>query len=270
MYHLNITLNHSMKKLALIAASVAMTLAPFASQAATTNSFSPGDLIKGSGAAVYYFAADGHRYVFPNAQTYFTWYKDFSGVKQIPDSMLASLPLARQNVTYRPGRKMVKITTDPSVYVVDRGGVLRHVGSEQLAQTLYGLSWKSNVDDVADAFFVNYRIGTGIDMAQDYKPADVMTITSTIAQDKGLDDTKATVTIGTTQTGFVPATMTVKKGTTVTWTNSDLATHTVSGSGWASSGLSTDQTYSHTFPSTGSFDYKDVGSSMQGTINVIP
>jgi plastocyanin len=258
-----------MKKIAAFAATLAMALAPFASQAAVTSSFSPGDLIKGSGSAVYYFAADGHRYVFPNAQTYFTWYKDFSGVKQIPDSMLAQLPLARQNVTYRPGRKMIKITTDPSVYVVDRGGVLRHVGSEQLAQTLYGLSWKGNVDDVADAFFVNYKVGTGIDTAGDFKPADVMTITSTIAQDKGLDDTKATVTISSTTNGFVPSSMTVKKGTTVTWTNGDLGSHSVVGSGWSSGALSTDQTYSHTFPGVGSFDYKDAGSSMQGTINVV-
>lgn len=260
-----------MKKIAAFAATLAMALTPFASHAATTTSFSPGDLIKGSGSAVYYFATDGHRYVFPNAQTYFTWYTDFSGVKQIPDSLLGQLPLARTNITYRPGRKMVKITTDPKVYVVDRGGVLRHVGSEQLAQTLYGLSWKSNIDDVADAFFVNYRVGTAIDMAADYKPSDVMTSTPTIAIDKALAETEATVTIGNVENSFVPSSMSVKKGTTVTWTNGDIMAHTVVGNGWSSGQLSTDQTYSHTFTSTGSFDYHcGIHSSMQGTINVIP
>lgn len=262
-----------MKKLANIAAlaaSVALMLSPLAGNAAVTSSFSPGDLIKGSGSTVYYFASDGTRYVFPNAQTYFTWYTDFSTVKTIPDGSLAQIPLARQNVTYRPGKKMVKITTDPKVYVVDRGGVLRHVASEQLAQSLYGLAWKSNIDDVADAFFVNYKTGTPIQTVSDFKPADVTTLTSTISQDKQLDDTKATVTISGTTNGFVPASMTVEVGTTVVWTNRDLSAHTVTGNGWGSGSLSTDQTYSHTFPSLGSYDYKDsVNAAMNGTINVV-
>ena len=258
-----------MKKLAAFAATLAMAVTPFATHAATTNAFSPGDLIKGSGSAVYYFATDGHRYVFPNAQTYFTWYTDFSGVKQVPDSTLSQLPLARSNITYRPGKKMVKITTDPSVYVVDKGGILRHVGSEQLAQTLYGLNWKGNIDDVADAFFVNYKVGTPIDTASDFKPGDVTGLTSTIAMDKGLDETQATVTIGGVSNGFVPASMTVKKGTTVTWQNADLMAHTVTGSGWGSGQLSTDQTYSHTFNTAGSFDYHcSAHPVMQATVNV--
>lgn len=257
--------------LAAFAASVAMMLAPIASHAAVTSVFSPGDLIKGSGSAVYFFASDGTRYVFPNAQTYFTWYADFSTVKTIADSTLAQIPLARQNVTYRPGKKMIKITTDPKVYVVDRGGVLRHVGSEQLAQTLYGLAWKSNIDDVADAFFVNYKIGTDIQQAGDFHPSDVMTLTTTISQDKQLDDTKATITIANTMNGFVPASMSVEVGTTVVWTNRDLSSHTVTGNGWASGNLSTDQSYSHTFNALGSYDYHcSIHSAMQGTVNVVP
>src|SRR5260221_2074206 len=105
-----------MKKLvrfAALAATIAMALAPVASHAAVTTAFSPGDLIKGSGDTVYYFGNDGVRYVFPNSKTYFTWYVDFKTVKQIADGLLATIPLARQNITYRTGVKMVKITTDP-------------------------------------------------------------------------------------------------------------------------------------------------------------
>jgi hypothetical protein len=143
-----------MTKLSRVAATLAtsaMLVAPVASQAATTTAFSPGDLIKGSGSTVYYFGPDGRRYVFPNDKTYFTWFSDFSKVKQVPDGVLGTIPLARQNITYRPGKKMVKITTDPRTYVVDQGGVLRHIGSEQLAETLYGLNWKNQIDDVPDA-----------------------------------------------------------------------------------------------------------------------
>lgn len=252
-----------------LVSTLSLAFAPLASQAAVTTSFGPGDLIKGSGDTVYYFATNGKRFVFPNSKTYFTWYKDFSTVKTIPDGTLSTIPLGG-NVTYRPGVKMVKITTDPSVYVVDQGGVLRHVASEQLAETLYTFAWKSKIDDVPDAFFVNYRIGTAIQTASDYQPANVMTQTTTIAQDKQLDDTQITISIGSPSNGFVPSTVTVKPGTKVTWTNQDSMAHTITGNGWGSGQLSYGQSYSHTFLANGSFDYHCSNHPvMQGTVNVV-
>lgn len=74
---------------------------------------SAGDLIKMNGlSSVYYLGADSKRYVFPNEQTYFSWYSDFSGVVTIPQSELESYSLGA-NVTIRPGTKLVKITTNP-------------------------------------------------------------------------------------------------------------------------------------------------------------
>lgn len=253
-----------------LASSLAMAFAPIASHAATTSIFTSGDLIKGSGDTVYYFGPDGHRYVFPNSKTYFTWYPDFSMVKTIPDGQLQTIPLGRSNVTYRPGKKMVKITTDPKTYVVDQGGFLRHVSSEQLAETLYGLSWKNQIDDVPDAYFTNYKVGTAIQTASDYSPANVMTQTTSISQDKQFDETKITITIGTASNGFVPTTVTVKKGTTVVWTNNDSQAHTVTGTGWGSGNLQYQGTYSHAFDTVGAFDYKcGIHPTMQGTINVV-
>lgn len=242
---------------------------PFATHANTTTAFNSGDLIKGSGSTVYYFGANGRRFVFPNEKTYFTWYNDFLRVVQIPDGQLATIPLGG-NVTYRPGRKMIKITTDPKVYVVDQGGVLRHVATEQLAQTLYGLSWKNQIDDIPDAFFVNYRTGTGIQTASDYRPNDVMTLTANINQDKQFDETKVTVTIGTHENGFVPTTLTVKRGTEITWTNRDTNSHTVTGQGWGSSTLTSGQEFKRRFDTVGSFDYRcSIHPTMQGTVNVL-
>lgn len=255
---------------AVVACTLALNAMPLASSAAVTSIFGPGDLIKGSGDTVYYFATDGKRYVFTNSKAYFTWYPDFSGVKQIPDGLLGTIPLARQNVTYRPGKKMVKITTDPKVYAVDQGGVLRHVGSEELAETLYGLSWKSQIDDIADAFFINYKVGTPIQTASDYQPANVMTLTTTIAQDKQLDETAATISIGSVANGFVPTSLTVKKGTTVTWTNEDSALHSVVGSGWQSQELKYHESFQKQFNTVGSFDYHcGLHPVMQGTIHVV-
>ncbi|MFZ2803854.1 MAG: cupredoxin domain-containing protein [Patescibacteria group bacterium] len=255
---------------AVVAGTLLAMLAPLASFAATTSAFSPGDLIKGSGDTVYYFAPDGHRYVFPNSKTYFTWYKDFSMVKQIPDGQLGEIPLGRTNVTYRPGYKMVKVTTDPKTYVVDQGGILRWVQSEQLAETLYGLNWKDQIDDVPDAYFTNYKVGTPIQTASDYNPADIMTQTTTISQDKQFDETKAAINIGSVNDGFVPTSITVKKGTTVTWTNGDVNPHTVTTSDWDSGNIAPAGTYSWTYTSDGSFDYHDAdNTTMQGTVNVV-
>lgn len=258
------------------------TALPLAASAATTTAFNSGDLIKGSGSTVYYFAANGKRFVFPNEKTYFTWYRDFSTVKQIPDGQLSTIPLGG-NVTYRPGRKMIKITTDPRVYVVDQGGILRHVSSEQLAQTLYGISWKNNIDDVPDAFFTNYRQGTAVQTASDYNADNVMTATANINQDKQFDETKATVTIGSMNNGFVPTTLTVKRGTEVTWVNSDITNHQIRWTGGQTSQgshmtqiggselLAPGQSYSYRFDTVGSFDYAcSIHPTMQGTINVVP
>lgn len=242
---------------------------PLATHAATSNAFNSGALIKGSGSTVYYFGANGRRFVFPNEKTYFTWYTDFSGVTQISDGQLATIPLGG-NVTYRPGRKMIKITTDPKVYVVDQGSILRHVMSEQLAETLYGLSWKNQIDDVPDAFFVNYRSGTGIQVAADYQPSNVMTATTRINQDKQFDENKITIAIGSMMNSFVPTTVTVKKGTEITWINRDITAHNVTGNGWASGNIAPGGEYTHTFETAGSFDYRcTIHTTMQGTVNVV-
>jgi hypothetical protein len=111
--------------------------------------------------AVYYCGANSKRYVFPNDRAYFTWYQDFSDVLTISDEAMAAIPLGG-NVTYRPGVKMIKIQSDPSVYAVDTGGVLRWVKTQELAEALYGQNWAKQVEDVSDAFFFNYTIGEPI------------------------------------------------------------------------------------------------------------
>ena len=70
---------------------------------------------------------------------------------------------------------------------------------------------------------------------------------------------------------FVPATLTVPVGGTVTWTNQDQEPHTVvAGDGsFRSPGLGTDATYSYTFPTAGSFDYTcSIHPFMHGTVVV--
>jgi len=163
---------------------LAALLMPLAAGAATLSS---GDLIKASLPAVYYYGADGKRYVFPNEKTYMTWYSDFSSVKKITDAELAAISIGG-NATYKPGAKMVKITTDPKVYAVDAGGTLRWINSETVAAALYGGTWNKMVDDVPDAFFTNYKVGADIAQTSDFVKATVTATAASINVDKGLSN----------------------------------------------------------------------------------
>lgn len=148
-------------------------------QAAVT----PGALVKGSGPSVYYVSEEGTRYAFPDLATYASWYADFSAVQLITDTELAQMRLGGL-VTMRPGVRMVKIQTDPRVYAVARGGVLRWVQTEALAEALYGTRWNEEITDIPDAFFTNYRIDAPITDASVYVPANERAAITTIDLDR--------------------------------------------------------------------------------------
>jgi plastocyanin len=70
---------------------------------------------------------------------------------------------------------------------------------------------------------------------------------------------------------FSPSTITVSANTTITWTNKDVAAHTVtSTTGLFDSGsISTNGTYSHLFTTAGSFPYKcTIHPTMTATVIV--
>ncbi len=70
---------------------------------------------------------------------------------------------------------------------------------------------------------------------------------------------------------FEPGTLTVKAGTTVTWTNLDSSTHTVDSDNgdWASGDLSINETYSKTFDEPGTYAYHcGIHPEMTGVIEV--
>jgi hypothetical protein len=165
-------------RISAILAFAALAGLPLSAHAAT----SPGAIVKGSGDAVYAIGPDGKRYVFPTAKTYLSWYSDFAAVQALSDAGLSAIPLGG-NVTYRPGARLVKVTTDPKVYAVAGGGVLRWIESEAVAVQLYGNDWAKKIDDLPDAFFVNYRIGASIPNAGAYAPPTEMAAASTIVAD---------------------------------------------------------------------------------------
>lgn len=179
-------------------------------QAATVSS---GTLIKASGPAVYYFSTDSKRYAFPDQSTYSSWYTDFSGVQTLSDTDLAQIPFGGV-VTIRPGSRMVKIQTDPRVYAVARGGILRWVQTEALARALYGEQWNRQVSDVPDAFFTNYRIQAEIAQSTDFSPSIEQTSITSIGAD---------ITARAVPTNTIPITPT---STPITPTSTPIATST--------------------------------------------
>lgn len=154
-------------------------------------------LIKGSGAAVYYYAADGNRYAFPNEGTYFSWFKDFSNVQEVSDAELANIPLAG-NVTYRPGIHLIKIQTDPKVYAVSYGGKLHWLMSEELAIEHHDNNWNTLVHDMPDAFFVNYTISDPITEQSNYDPYLWAAQARSINEDMGIESSQNVLMSDTT------------------------------------------------------------------------
>lgn len=77
----------------------------------------------------------------------------------------------------------------------------------------------------------------------------------------------ASVTIQ--NSAFVPAQLTVDRGTRVTWTNQDSLPHTVTGPGFDSGSLGQSQTFSYTFNSPGDFSYTcSFHPTMRGQVTV--
>ncbi len=131
--------------------------------------------------AVYYYGQDGRRHAFPNERVYFTWFSDFSGVREVSAATMASITLGR-NVTYRPGSRMIKFRTVNRVYAVSRGGTLRWITTEDVARQLYGSNWATKVDDVGDTFYSNYTPGSDITLAAQFNISSETSAAPTIDQ----------------------------------------------------------------------------------------
>lgn len=139
-----------------------------------------------SDTAVYYYAKDGKRYVFPNEKVFYTWYPDFTNVQVLPIDQMSLIPIGG-NVTYHPGVKMVKFQTDVKTYMVTKGGVLRWAKTEDVARGWFGAAWNQQVDDISEAFYINYKFGEPVASALDMALPIIRGTVSTIDDDKGLN-----------------------------------------------------------------------------------
>ena len=176
------------RHIAYIVVFVSILTSSFHKATASTPPFLNGVKKTASSPTVYYYQGSYSfvRYVFPNEKVFLSWYKDFSSIKTVAEDVhLASEPLMG-NVKYRPGSTLVKITTDPKVYAVAKGGVLRWVKTEGVAAALYGPHWNKQVQDIPDSFFTDYVIGMPIASASDYSREQELAHARTIAENRGV------------------------------------------------------------------------------------
>ncbi len=113
---------------------------------------------------VYFIDQDNRRHAFPDLNTYYSWFSDFSGVQTISSELMSQIPLG-SNVVIRPGTYLIKIQSLPHTYAVEPYGVIRWIENQQVAADLYGSDWNQKIVDVDPSFFVNYQVGSAIDTA---------------------------------------------------------------------------------------------------------
>lgn len=277
-------INHARIATALATAGLALGLWLPAAHAQVA--LSAGDLIKlpndgnpetTTDLSVYYFGADGKRYVFPNEKTYKTWYSDYSNIKIVSLDQLGGIPIGG-NVTYRAGVKMVKVDTDPKVYAVSKNGILRAIKDEATAAALYGANWNQQIHDIPDAFFVNYKLGADINVAGDYNKNGIMNGVPNINVDKTLVNPPTGYVDIKSSNGFTPSAITVTKGTAVTWIALDSSAPTVASDphpthtdipGFQTTTILMGQSWSYTFNTAGTFGYHNHNFAEQkGTVTV--
>ncbi len=94
---------------------------------------------------------------------------------------------------------------------------------------------------------------------------------ATIPTPPPVSSTAGSHTISIQNFSFSQSTITIKKGDTVVWTNNDAAPHTVTNDAgsFGSDTLNTDQSYTYTFDTAGTFAYHcKFHPSMTGTVVV--
>ena len=132
---------------------------------------------------IYYYAADGKRYVFPELSVFKSWFGDYPVDKLAFEDVetMSKSPLGG-NVTLRPGT-LLQSPTLLNTFLVVKNGYISPVGDEEILVKYYGADWKKLVVILPDYYFSQYGLGKTIKSVSDFPkiPAEI-----TIDQDKDL------------------------------------------------------------------------------------
>lgn len=120
--------------------------------------FALGSLVKtASDPAVYYLDENNVRHLFPTAAVYQSWYNDFSDIATLSQEKIVSYALGK-NIAARPGVRLVTFNTDPTIYAVEPGGILKKFSQPEVIAEIYGADWSRRVVKLPDGFFDDYQI----------------------------------------------------------------------------------------------------------------
>ena len=132
---------------------------------------------------IYYYAADGKRYVFPDLSVFKSWFGDYAVDKLAFEDVatMSKSPLGG-NVTLRPGT-LLQSPTLLDTFIVIKNGKISPVSDEKLLKEFYGTDWQNLVVKLPDYYFSQYVIGKAIKSVSDLPQ---ITAQVTIDQDKDL------------------------------------------------------------------------------------
>lgn len=149
-----------------------MGMSPVTGEAEEVSVVTAGEFIKSpSYATVYYIPTAGERSVFMDATAYFTWSDSFDDVVQVTDATLPTLALTGVMLP-RPGVVLVKITSDPTVYLIEENPedaekpLLRAIASESIAQEMFGSAWADYVIDIDPTYIARFEKGDDVTRAE--------------------------------------------------------------------------------------------------------
>ncbi len=235
------------------------TLAVLPASAATTTN-SPDHLIRSAThGTLYYLGVDGLRYVFPNQDTYDTWYHNTRvSIPELNDYDLGLIQIGG-NVTYKPGSTLVKIPSDPRIYAIDQGGVLRNLTTPEAATALFGEDWQNDVTTIEEIYFGNYTIGAPIETAfaaERYAANLARARVASIDVDKAL---LPSLVITVNERGYDRLQTTIKSGQRVKFVNVGTTPHTVTSAShdWSTGTLNPGESFTRIFTEPGTVRFFD-------------
>jgi hypothetical protein len=107
---------------------------------------------------IYYIDENGERRPFWDTNSFFTYTNSFDNVVWVTDATLPTMTLGAPMLP-QPGVVLVKIQSDPKVYAIDTGNVLRWVPDEATAAALYSTAWADYIIDLEPTTFARFSVG---------------------------------------------------------------------------------------------------------------
>ena len=136
-----------------------MGTSPVTGQPEAISAVSAGQFVRSySFNSIYYIDEDLMRHPFWGPKSFFTYADSFNEISWVTDATLSTMTISTPMIP-KAGVVLVKIQSDPKVYAIDEGNILRWVPDEDTALTLYGASWADYVIDLEPTIFSNFTVG---------------------------------------------------------------------------------------------------------------